>query len=237
MAKARGEFPPIPRNKTAKVKTKDGGGYEFHYADLADIMEAIKEILAKNELFVTHPVVIRGDKLFLKTEIRHSSGETLESTIPIAAPAGRPQDFGSQMTYLRRYALSALLGIASEEDDDGNAAQGNQAQTGQRNKAAAKAAGGPKPQGQRGPNPAAHGPSDAQLKRLFAMAKANTWNDNELKDAIDKLFQKSSTKTLIAAEYEQLCRVVQEYQYDAFVMAYREGAFGENVEAPADPWA
>ena len=49
----------------------------------------------------------------------------METSIPLPAPGGDPQSFGSVVTYLRRYAVTALLGIASDEDDDGNRAAGN----------------------------------------------------------------------------------------------------------------
>ena len=49
----------------------------------------------------------------------------METSIPLPTPGGDPQSFGSAVTYLRRYAVTALLGIASDEDDDANRAAGN----------------------------------------------------------------------------------------------------------------
>ena len=128
LAKARGEFPPIPKTKTAKVYKKDQPSvllYTFKFADLADVMEAVKAALAKYELAVTHTTGPGQSGLVLESFIRHSSGEMLRSLMPMPFMDGRPQDWGSHLTYLRRYLVSAMLGVASDEDDDGNAASGN----------------------------------------------------------------------------------------------------------------
>jgi hypothetical protein len=45
--------------------------------------------------------------------------------IPLAKPS--PQEYGSALTYARRYAVSAIIGIVADEDDDGNRAQGHEA--------------------------------------------------------------------------------------------------------------
>ncbi len=62
----------------------------------------------------------------LVTSLLHSSGAILSGRTPIPAAEG-VQAYGSAITYLRRYSIQALLGIAAEEDDDGNAASGNRA--------------------------------------------------------------------------------------------------------------
>lgn len=127
LAKARGEFPSIPKTKTANVTMRDNkGSYSFKFADLSDVMDAVKDSLSKYELAVTHTTGPGREGLILETSIRHSSGEMIRSLMPMPFMDGRPQDWGSMLTYLRRYIVSAMLGIASDEDDDGNAAQGNQ---------------------------------------------------------------------------------------------------------------
>jgi hypothetical protein len=60
------------------------------------------------------------------TTYKDASGAYLEGHTPIpGANGGTPQEFGSAITYMRRYAITALLGVATEEDDDGNHASGN----------------------------------------------------------------------------------------------------------------
>jgi hypothetical protein len=101
--------------------------YKSKYADLAAVWDAIREPLAKNKLSVTQTMerVLVGDanhtELFLKTTLHHG-GQWVCSYYPL--PNGvQPQAFGSALTYARRYSLSAIVGIASDEDDDANEAQ------------------------------------------------------------------------------------------------------------------
>lgn len=129
LAKAQGAFPAIRKGKTAKVKGTSKSGkdfeYSYAYADLSDIMDAIRKALAENGLSIIQPIGkgTNGDGLVLVTRLLHSSGQWLEEDYPVDVYE-RPQEQGSAITYARRYAVTALLGIAAEEDDDGQAAQG-----------------------------------------------------------------------------------------------------------------
>ena len=122
LAKAQGEFPAIPKNRTAKVPMKAGGTYSYDYADLSDIVQAVRPVLAKHGLSFSQSVAGQ----VLRSTLFHSSGQMISSEIPFnCPPGGRPQDTGSALTYARRYCLCALLGVVAEEDDDGNIAQGS----------------------------------------------------------------------------------------------------------------
>ncbi len=126
LAKAQGQFPAIPRNRTVTVQTKTGGKYTFDYAPLETILDHVRGPLADNELALTQPIESDGTKTFLVTRLLHSAGGTLSSRLEINnAQARTPQEFGSILTYLRRYSIQSILGIATEEDDDANAAEGN----------------------------------------------------------------------------------------------------------------
>lgn len=122
LAKAQAEFPTIPRDKEVTVQTTKGGTYKFKYAPLDTIIAAVRGPLSANGLAVTQ-LLDGGD---LVTMLLHDSGASLAGRVVL--PTGEAiQQFGSAVTYLRRYALQAMLGIAAEEDDDGNAAAGNKA--------------------------------------------------------------------------------------------------------------
>lgn len=127
LAAAQGKFPAIAKTHTATVSSEKDGKwtkYSYNYADLSDIMSAIRPVLAECSLAVTQPIELRENgTLILRTSILHSDGSAIHSMLPLPAPTGKPQAFGSALTYMRRYALSSLLGIASEEDDDGSAAE------------------------------------------------------------------------------------------------------------------
>lgn len=114
---------------------KDSQNPYFHaaYADLASCWDACRKPLSDNGLaIVQRPVIVEG-KFRLITMLCHSSGEWISGEYPIEPmrqvkdkgwePSGDPQSMGSAVTYARRYSLSAMVGIASE-DDDGNAAVG-----------------------------------------------------------------------------------------------------------------
>lgn len=118
LLKAQGEFPSIPRGKTANVPTKSGGSYSYSYADLGDVVDACQPILAKNELVLFQVGVVAEGKQALRTILGHSSGETIQSDflLPFTDDC---QDAGGNITYFRRYAQCAILGIVTEEDTDG----------------------------------------------------------------------------------------------------------------------
>lgn len=111
--------PVIPKNQTAKIPMKSGGSYSYNYADLADIWEAIRSPLKENGLAVTQFLGdLNGDDC-IYTRIWHESGESEEKPFRIPTGGKTPQEVGSVVTYYKRYALGAALGISTEEDDDG----------------------------------------------------------------------------------------------------------------------
>lgn len=122
LAKAQAEFSTPKRTKEAMVTATRG----YKYADLQDVLNSVREPLAKHGLSVSQMTQEFAGQVELVTLLLHSSGQWLRSVYPVKARAEKPQEFGSAMTYARRYTLSALLGIASEEDDDAQGAQDSQ---------------------------------------------------------------------------------------------------------------
>lgn len=110
----------VQKNKKVKVKTKSGYEYEFPYADFEAVRTAIKEPLHDNELSFIQPVSSDG----LTTILMHSSGEFIETTMPLNFNQS-PQELGSEITYKKRYSLSSMLGLSTDEDEDGNWSSGN----------------------------------------------------------------------------------------------------------------
>lgn len=104
----------------AKTKTVSFGNTRYSYADLTEIWDSVRSSLAENKLGVTQlfDTSTEGDQL-LVTILVHESGESERSRCKIVAIKNDPQSFGSAITYLRRYAFSAILGLTTEEDDDG----------------------------------------------------------------------------------------------------------------------
>lgn len=121
LCKAQAAFPKLLKDQTAKIESSKGG-YAYKYSDLGALFEAIRKPLTDNGLSVVQPIVTENGHHELVTLLLHTSGQFIEGRMRLA-DYERPQEFGSEITYYRRYALGALVGIASELDDDGAAAQ------------------------------------------------------------------------------------------------------------------
>jgi hypothetical protein len=157
--------PPIKKESTVKVATKTGSSYSFEYADLSTIDSAINEPLTANGLAVSQLVEEPG---VLTTILLHSSGQFI-STRSVLPPGNvsDKQAIGGVITYLRRYALTAILGIVADEDDDGNYANGNSAQ-----KVAAKPAAKPVAKPASKPAPSTPEEAPTELLKLTTEIKA-----------------------------------------------------------------
>ncbi len=110
LAKAQGEFAPITRSREVKA-----GQYSFTYAPLDEVLESTRAALVSNGLALTQ--LLAGDNLV--TTLIHSSSEWVSSSVSILPIPVKIQELGSRLTYLRRYSVAAILGVAPEEDDDG----------------------------------------------------------------------------------------------------------------------
>lgn len=115
LAQVQGELKSPPKNKTAIIKTGGGASYGYDYADLPSLVEYILPVLSKHGLSLSQVT----DEGCLHTMLMHDSGEWMRGKSKFN-PWVKPQEYGSQLTYFRRYAISAMLGIASDEDNDAN---------------------------------------------------------------------------------------------------------------------
>lgn len=104
--------------------SKDGKNPHFRstYATLASVLDATRPLLAKHKIAIVQLATAEGKLARVETRLIHESGEWIGATCSSEAKDSSPQSIGSAQTYLRRYGLQAIAGIASE-DDDGEAAQ------------------------------------------------------------------------------------------------------------------
>ena len=115
LVQAQAEFSAVP-------KTSVNPFYSSRYADLASVVKAAQPVLAKHGLAVSqHPTVVDGEPS-LTTYLLHSSGQSLVSTMRLCAAKHDPQGQGAAITYARRFAYQAVLGLVADDDDDGNRA-------------------------------------------------------------------------------------------------------------------
>lgn len=102
--------------------TKDKQGYNYSYADLAQILDISRPLMAKHGLSLTQMPTTKADgKIGLTSLLMHESGQSIESffELPIesAAKMSTAQACGSIITYMRRYALAAIIGLAQTDED------------------------------------------------------------------------------------------------------------------------
>ena len=118
LSKAQGEM-------RGAVKDSANPFFKSRYADLASVIEAAREPLAKNGLAVIQLINETGG---VETVLTHSSGEWISSTIQLTPKTNSPQDAGSCITYARRYSYAAIVGLA-QVDDDAETAMGRTSNT------------------------------------------------------------------------------------------------------------
>ena len=116
---AQSEMPEIAKSKKATIPMRSGGGYEYSYADLPAIIDAVRPILSKHGLAFAQSVeTTETHDISITTRVYHAGGG-VQSFGPLLLPGGNDaRGAGSAITYGRRYALCAALGIAADEDDD-----------------------------------------------------------------------------------------------------------------------
>lgn len=98
--------------------------FKSRYADLASVWDACREPLTANGFCIIQPAEKVDGKIRVITRLMHESGEFIESEIEMTPMDARPQSDGSEITYARRYALAAMVGVCPD-DDDGNDASGH----------------------------------------------------------------------------------------------------------------
>jgi hypothetical protein len=107
---------------TYAVKDSANPFFKSKYADLESVWDACRSLLADNNLCVIQmPGNYFEGRMWLITKLCHSSGEWIEQEMSVPVQKMDVQGCGSALSYMRRYSLSAFIGIV-QSDDDGNAA-------------------------------------------------------------------------------------------------------------------
>ena len=118
LAKAQAEFKPIRFDSQAQL----GGGRNYRYASIAAILDGVRPILNKHGILLSQEPSQTDGVVSVTTRL--SLGEqSISSTLSAPMSRGGFHELGSAITYLRRYGLASMLGVAAEEDEDGHAAQ------------------------------------------------------------------------------------------------------------------
>ena len=124
LAKAQAELVNPEKSLTGKIRTGRPGEGErsFRYAPLSSGLDIVRTTLGKHEIAIVQATAIdqAAGIVNLSTMLAHASGEWIASDWPVCpiAETATPQRMGAALTYARRYALFALVGIAGEDDLD-----------------------------------------------------------------------------------------------------------------------
>ena len=114
----------------SKDRKVDAGRFQYSYITLAAVIEHVRKPLTDNGLwFVQLLEADDAGKYRLVTRLTHSSGQFIEGRTPLMVESSDNQKFGSALSYMRRYSLIAMLGVAPDEDDDANSADGKDVKT------------------------------------------------------------------------------------------------------------
>lgn len=110
LSKAQREMQPAS-------KDAENPYFRSHYSTLSEVWDACREPLSKHGLSVTQLTEVEDGKLIIETILLHSSGEWLSGRLAMAIVKNDPQSIGSLISYGRRYALAACVGVTSADDD------------------------------------------------------------------------------------------------------------------------
>jgi hypothetical protein len=111
------------------AKDRTNPAFRQSYATLASVDDACRPALSRHGIAIVSAPSFDADARIVTVETRliHTSGEWLAASCSSPVAKADAQGIGSAITYLRRYTLSALAGVAPGDDDDGNAATGRAA--------------------------------------------------------------------------------------------------------------
>lgn len=116
LAEAQSKLPKMDLDGQGQVGTR-----KMKYATLGNVISKCREVLGEHGLSFVQTCEPSGEgTLALTTTLLHKSGQFISGTAVLPLSQSTPQGYGSALTYARRYSLSAVLGVASEDDLDGH---------------------------------------------------------------------------------------------------------------------
>lgn len=123
------------------TKNSNNPHFKSKYADLAEVLNAVRPVFAKNGVAIIQSTSFDGRTVVVVTALAHLTGGIITSDASCVPAKTDAQGVGAATTYLRRYALSAMAGIAQEDDDGNGAAHDGKPQPPKEDMVAKKSAG------------------------------------------------------------------------------------------------
>ena len=183
LAKAQSEFKTLKKNATANA-----GKFSYNYVTLDALIEMLRAPLAKHNLGFFQKVEKINEVTCVTTTVFHSSGESFDVSYPMTMNFKDMQQLGSVTTYARRYGLQSAFGVFAEEDNDAADVKHTPNQTATNQSTNVK-----------------KGPSNPQIKRLFAIAKKAGIDSNEVTEMVKTRFGVQSLHDLTRDQYDKVC--------------------------------
>lgn len=109
----------VQSSMEAASKASDNPFFNSKYADLSEVLRCIKSVLPNNDLSFMQMPSFECGVVSVETIVMHKTGEWISSVSSSPISKSNPQGVGDAITYLRRYSLAAIFGLA-QKDDDGN---------------------------------------------------------------------------------------------------------------------
>lgn len=199
----------------AEIKPAKKSGFnphfKAHFATLEDIFNAAQLVLPRFGLSLIQSTELIDGVTLLRTVLLHSSGQWIDGLYPVLCQKNDPQGLGSGMTYSRRYAAMAMLGLPAEDDD----AEAATDRGGRIEKSGAEFV--KKWNADKAPveklqpvrqTMGSENITEKQAKRLFAIAKKNNVSNEEVKGIIGK-YGYEKTEQIQWEKYDEIISLIE----------------------------
>lgn len=216
LAKAQGEFKEVTKDKEVTVTMKSGGSYKYSYATASEIRRCTQAALSKYGLALIQQLVEGEQYASLVTLLAHKDGGEIKSEIKINTNINDPKALGALITYYRRYAISGVLNISADDEDDKSLEAHTAAQAMQRREAPIFNEKSPVTQ--------------PQLRWLADLAKKNSWTIEQVKVASEEMFGIPDVKRINGGQFQEIIKAVQGGDFDAWKMAHDLVKFNNEPE-------
>lgn len=189
--------------------------FKNKFASLPVTFEEVRPVFSKYGLSFIQAVSTTEKGNFLITRLMHKSGQWMQSEMLLILPKQDMQGLGSATTYAKRYQICAFAGVAGDQDDDGNQAVKPKVEEKPKPKEIHK---------ESDPKKENKFLSEAQVKRLFALANNAAWKNSQVKEFMKVAFKLESTKDLTWVQYESLCKILEKKNgFDQAIFDHQPG--------------
>ncbi len=174
----------------ANSKVVGAGSFSYKYAPLDEVLNLVRPILSKHGLSIVQAPIMADGMVGVTTTLIHESGEWIEfEPILLKMDKNTAQGAGSAITYARRYSISAVLGISSEDDDDANSIEPstrNQSTSNKNNSLA----------------------TQNQLNLIYKLVKDKKYGNDAIASYIKTAYNKNSSKELNKQEASEIIEML-----------------------------